>query len=1146
LAFRELAIRRTPGIATPYTLADLCPGINIIYGPNASGKSTSALALHALLWPQPACWPHGALSGLVDLDGSEWHLDFDAGAFRCQRDGADNAHLAIGARDTREQYVLTLHDLLQADNKEFAATILRESAGGYDIDAAVKDRGYSSAPTRPAKVISELGTARKATQVATRAQRELLEQQNRLHGLQLQREASLNAQSRAKLLERAITFHEARAKFEETQRFLDSFAPSIVKLTGQEPTRLSDLRQRLLELRRRRDDEDRSIAAARDLIEQSGLAGIQIREGLVSELRARCQQLQELDSAIKQAKHRMDEAQTQRDGARRRVGDQIDESRLRALQASGLHALVPIVEGFEHARADEKAVAELEQWIGRVVAPPDLDRLREAVSRLNEWLRTPEADPSASGRRTVLLARLGAILVIALSLVLIVVVHWLFVVFAVAGAALLITTLKPEAKPVTTSRLGMQAKFARLEVEQPERWTVEDVEKLLDRLNDRLRKSIVDEEKATRWANLADQRQAALLRREAAEQQRIQTTERYGITVTDSASVSLLAHNLERWQQADGNVETAQAEVKRAASAYAALLSAINRDLDAIGYAPAADHMLLLVEIDRIDQTIHDVNSANTAIVDKQRMLQQQINPEIAQLEQQHRQIFETLGLEENDEQALMGWVSQLDEYRAANVAQTRADQTRATAELALGDNTDLKERTVDDLLAEQTRVGEIANQYQTVNDEIVTIETLVNDAKRKHDLEQALGAEKDALDALASKRDEAHRLASGWELGEFVRAQTRDRDRPQVFHRARQLFSRITYGRYRLEFGDATTAEFRATDTTTNIGHSLDELSSATRVQLLMAVRLEFVEVMEHGPKLPLILDEVLGNSDEHRARAIIEATIEICRTGRQVFYFTAQHDEVVKWTSILEVRGDVAYSTTNLAEVRGLADIERLPVLTIQAAPADEIPAPTGVSHQAYGTVLRVPSIDPWADVGGLHLWYVVTDTDALYHLLSQRVTTWGQLQTLVSYGGGDLLAGFPGIYKRAEARARVIEVALEGWRANHGKPVDRAVLLESGAVSATFIDEVARLTDELGGDASELIDQLNARRVKGLYRSSIERLETYFNETGHLPNGSAPSSGDLRMRALAAVAGGLTNGLIANDDVETLLYTVTSITR
>jgi hypothetical protein len=67
-----------------------------------------------------------------------------------------------------------------------------------------------------------------------------------------------------------------------------------------------------------------------------------------------------------------------------------------------------------------------------------------------------------------------------------------------------------------------------------------------------------------------------------------------------------------------------------------------------------------------------------------------------------------------------------------------------------------------------------------------------------------------------------------------------------------------------------------------------------------------------------------------------------------------------------------------------------------------------------------------------------------------------------------------------------------------------------------------------------------------VKGLYRSSIERLETYFNETGHLPNGSAPSSGDLRMRALAAVAGDLTNGLIANDDVETLLYTVTSITR
>ncbi len=79
----------------------------------------------------------------------------------------------------------------------------------------------------------------------------------------------------------------------------------------------------------------------------------------------------------------------------------------------------------------------------------------------------------------------------------------------------------------------------------------------------------------------------------------------------------------------------------------------------------------------------------------------------------------------------------------------------------------------------------------------------------------------------------------------------------------------------------------------------SLEELSSGTRVQLLMAARLAFIETMEQGPQLPLILDETFANSDDVRARAVMDATIEICRRGRQVVYFTARHEEVAQWES-------------------------------------------------------------------------------------------------------------------------------------------------------------------------------------------------------------------------------------------------------
>ena len=63
-----------------------------------------------------------------------------------------------------------------------------------------------------------------------------------------------------------------------------------------------------------------------------------------------------------------------------------------------------------------------------------------------------------------------------------------------------------------------------------------------------------------------------------------------------------------------------------------------------------------------------------------------------------------------------------------------------------------------------------------------------------------------------------------------------------------------------------------------------------------MAAVRVAFLE-QDESARLPLLLDETLGTSDDGRAGAIIDSVIEIAREGRQVFYFTAQHDEVGKW---------------------------------------------------------------------------------------------------------------------------------------------------------------------------------------------------------------------------------------------------------
>ena len=53
LAFTRIEIDRAPGISPGFAIEHLSPELNIIFGPNASGKSTTARAIQALIWPHP-------------------------------------------------------------------------------------------------------------------------------------------------------------------------------------------------------------------------------------------------------------------------------------------------------------------------------------------------------------------------------------------------------------------------------------------------------------------------------------------------------------------------------------------------------------------------------------------------------------------------------------------------------------------------------------------------------------------------------------------------------------------------------------------------------------------------------------------------------------------------------------------------------------------------------------------------------------------------------------------------------------------------------------------------------------------------------------------------------------------------------------
>jgi len=51
MRLQRLTLRRLPGIHREFELTDLSPRLNVIVGPNASGKTSICQAVRRLLWP---------------------------------------------------------------------------------------------------------------------------------------------------------------------------------------------------------------------------------------------------------------------------------------------------------------------------------------------------------------------------------------------------------------------------------------------------------------------------------------------------------------------------------------------------------------------------------------------------------------------------------------------------------------------------------------------------------------------------------------------------------------------------------------------------------------------------------------------------------------------------------------------------------------------------------------------------------------------------------------------------------------------------------------------------------------------------------------------------------------------------------------
>ena len=253
------------------------------------------------------------------------------------------------------------------------------------------------------------------------------------------------------------------------------------------------------------------------------------------------------------------------------------------------------------------------------------------------------------------------------------------------------------------------------------------------------------------------------------------------------------------------------------------------------------------------------------------------------------------------------------------------------------------------------------------------------------------------------------------------------------------------------------------------------------------------------------------------------IEAGIGTARR-RQIFYLSARRHEPALWQQATGARPAVI----DLAAVRFPSAVHPPEEYRVEALPS--IPAPDGRSAESYASLLGVPPrLDLHRPEGSIHLFHLLRDDPALLHTLMDtwRIGSLGQLEVLLASDAARTALPGEDLQCRLRRRCRVVRAWVELWRRGRGRPVDRGVLEQCSAISATFIDRVADQAALVGGDAEALLQALREGKVDRFRSRKIDELEQWFAEEGYTDDQERLTGEDRRrltlQRAAPATAAG-----------------------
>ena len=1060
LYLRELHVHRMPGIYSPFSIKDLSLGLNVIIGPNGSGKTTVCRAVRQILWGDPtdrsselrAIWTDENSTSTLEAH----HI---AGTTLWRRDGA-LIDMPAAAPYLADCFLLRMEDLLPAARKgdALSAEIGKELAGGFDL-ASIEAHPLFNPP----------GTIDSALKLAQEKRGKLREKvsglrdlQNSLKNLTEQRDL-LRARIEGETpMRAALEWHAARNSIQLCNEELSTLPADLELISSTDLATLQELQTAKDGMIFDGIQAQNALVRARLARDQCRVKSLIPAEKLLA-LQEYIHRLSALDSEIEAARRAVADAEA-------RANDElatVSSAPAVGISAAHLDTAEQRVAEQSEARAETAGVRKAEQSI-RAMLPaqlPEVQPIIDAQKCLIEWLALPsEQSKSAAANRTasIVLLLLGAIAAGAAAAL-----YKAYVALAASALQLVVIGLLLRNTDSENAALRQNAirRFEALKLPPPAAWTPEAVEARLNALTGELAGARL----LQLTAGQADELRMLLNNREQHLQQtsrRIsEFTQETGLQLESLGAIGLLRAQLRLFDARKAR-EAAAAQVSHLTQVRQEQIALINASIEALSPLDAVHNAAeAQAALDTIAAENNGLDKAQLAVTtQKDKALEIEERLKLAS-----DKISDFLRLRNvHDSAQLADRISYLPQFAQLKTELDAQQRLYAHNQALLKGCEELMLREEREIAAELAGLPKARIELNELTERIAAAEAEINAAGTSDDTALAEAAVTAEIERLTYIRNRQMYASAGRYLLQKAR-NSESAATPGVLRTADELFQRFTGNAWKLiSRYDKSGAEVAAVEQDTGQQRTPAELSGGTRVQLLMAVRIAFANQADSKSPVssPLFLDEALANSDPERFEAAARCLQEVVNT-RQVFYLTSEPEDLLRLQ-----RSGADINIINMQQVRSLPASANMLSAALQLTELPALPSPQNHTAAEFAQMLRVPRATVTEGARALHLFYLLSDRlSVLYRLAQAGLTTVGRCNALSieKYHRAGLTDEETRV---VQTRLSIARLFAEKWSVGRPAAVDPTRLAEYG-VTPALMQRAQKALEAAGGDARGMLE-------------------------------------------------------------------------